>query len=223
MRKPTSRNQARAGFTVLESLIAIVIFTTLLGGFLFSVNRMSSFSDATEIEYSLAASGLETVRLISEELGRAGYATVDGEEMPVFVENGEVQGTFEGFAHEPAHSGEFSRDIIYALPLDADGDGWPDLDADGDPVWDPTTYAIQCAPLGDGSDAILQRSSDGDSTIYSLGAASIVFEDPAQAGFEIPLDSVRFTVTLRGTAPDGSEHEYQAQRVVHLTNGDLAP
>jgi hypothetical protein len=195
----------------------------LLGGFLVSVDRMTRASDATEVQYALAVDGLDAVRSICTEVGRSGYLDFGGTAMPVFFEDGEPGEDFPAFAHPAPSSGEAIRDLAYRLPQDGDGDGWPDLDGNGDAVWDPTDYGLLCLPLDDGADGLVRRTDDGTTTVLARDVARVVFESPAQTGFAIPLDSLRFTLTMRRTGSDGRSYEYEAQRVVRLRNGGLAP
>ncbi len=215
--------RARRGFTLVEALLAVTIFSMLLGGFLLSVDRMSRSSDAAEVEYALAADALDAVRSVVTEVARAGYVSLDGVQLPIFFDDGDAGDDYPAFDHAPPASGMAVREVLYRLPADADDDGWPDVDAAGEAEWDPVERAIQCMPLDDGTDGLVLRTADGTTTVLARDVARVLFETPAQTAFAIPLDSLRFTLTLRRQAPDGSTHDYEVQRVVRLRNGGMAP
>jgi hypothetical protein len=221
--RPCPRTRARAGFTLLEAILAVGLFSMLVGGFLFSVERMSRASDAVDVSYTLAVDGFDAVRSIVDQVSRTGYRQFDGSDMPVFSEDGEPGEDHLAFAHEPPSSGEEVRDLVYRLPQDADADGWPDVDGNGEAVWDPVEYGLLCLTLADGTDALVLRRSDGTTRVLARDVARVVFETPAQTGFTIPLDSLRFTLTLRRPGSDGRQLEFEAQRVVRLRNGGFAP
>lgn len=224
MRRQVARTaRRRAGFTILEAVIAVALFSMLLGGFLLSVDRMGRAQDSSDVRYTLAVDALDAVRSITTEVRRTGYVTLAGDQMPVFFDDGAPGAAYAAFAHGALQSGESVREIVYRIPEDADADGWPDLDAGDEVVWEAVDRAIVCASLGDGTDALTLSTSDGGRTILARDVASIVFETPAQTGFDIPLDALRFTLRLRRSAADGTAYEFESQRVVRLRNGGFAP
>lgn len=219
----SGRTSARAGFTLAEAVLALTVFSALLGGFLLSVDRASKACDAAEMSHELALDAFDAVRSITRELSRTGYRELDGSPVPVLFEDGHPGADHPAFAHEPPGSGEEVREILYRLPLDSDGDGWPDVDANGEAVWDATWYGLLCLRLSDGTDALVRRADDGTTTVLARDVARLVFETPGETEFAIPPDALRFTLTLRRRGPDGREYEYETQRVVRLRNGGLSP
>ena len=223
MRASSRRTRAGAGFTLVEAALALTAFVALLAGFLFSVERMSNAYGEGEVSHALAIEAFDAARSITQEISRAGFRDQHGERMPVLFADGDPGVDHPAFAHEPPGSGEAVREILYRLPRDGDGDGWPDVDANGEAVWESAWHGLLCLPLEDGTDALVRRAEDGTTVVLARNVARLVFETPAETGFAIPLDSLRFTLTLRRADADGRACEFEVQRVVRLRNGGLAP
>ncbi len=224
MRRRT--NRAAAGFTALEAVVTLALFSLILGGFVLSTDRIGALTKIGNIEQEVARDSMRLMTVISEDLSRSGFTSVGGVDYPVFFDNGVAGDDFPEFAHAPPHRDDpaigLSREIIFPLPADVNGDGWPDLSGEWAPVWQTPIFAYMLVPNADGTNNFVRQSSDGRVRVLSRDVIRVVFEDPAATGFTIPLDSIRVRVDLSREGSDGTRYSYSSEQVVSLTNGWLA-
>ena len=222
-----SGREGQAGFSLLEGAISLSVFAVLMGGYMITMSRMSESTDASALEHELLVDCGRVMSAITSDLRRSGYENVDGIDMPVFFDAGDPPAAFAEFGHDVPHDpfGDgLTREIVFSLPEDADGDGWPDLEADrSGPVWSDDYVAYQLVPELDGTNSLRRLTSAGDATTLSRNVTQLIFESPADTGFLIPADTLRVTLVLRRAARNGAVRRIQIQEVVQLFNGWIAP
>lgn len=221
------RNPAirRAGFTIVEVAVTVLLFTTLMSSFVISVNRLGQEHNSNTVEYELARDALEGMRTITTELSRAGFVSQGGVDYPAVIRANNYT-DFPTFAHAAphlVHGAQQSTQLVYVLPADADSDGWPELVTNSEPSWGATEFGYVLEPEADGTNTLRLRGSDGSNRVILRDVARVSFETPQDTGFAIPLNAVRVRLEFARTTPEGTVLRRQVEEVVRLRNGGLAP
>jgi hypothetical protein len=205
---------------VIEAVISTAIFVVLMGVFVRSLFSAQEAQDGAEATERLQRSSLDVVETVRQELSRSGF---EGG-LPLLYD-GDIGGDYDDYAHAPAHDrngADVERcDIAYRLPADGDGDGWPDVDADGGVIWEADPRAFVLAPDGSGSNAFMHLLPDGRRSTIARNVERVTFSTPAQTNYAIPLDCMSVTVVLR-EGRGGQARQEQLAFVVKLRNGGLS-
>lgn len=217
-------NSRRAGFTILETVLTVSIFTVLMAAFITSFSSFSTSTEQSSREYSAAEKSLKAVQAITQDLSRSGFTNVAGVDYPLIFAAGDPGGGQPAaFAHAPADASAgsqlVSNSVVFTTPADADNDGWPDLDANRAPVWQATTVAFVLVPDGRGTNTLQRRTSDGGRRVLARNVASLTFESPADTAFAIPLDTLRVRIELAVSNTEGATITRSSEAVVRLRNG----
>lgn len=220
---PTTERGRRAGFSLIEYLIAVVLLSLFIGTMVASSSSMLSTSSSVDIRTKLQEQGESAIASIVEDLRKSGF--VGG--YPVLFEDGDAQPPVDAFAHAPVPEGAdandpdfgVNREIVFLSFADDDGDGVPDFDADGDLVWSAvrTAYVLVQGPTG--SNQLQRRTEDGNIRVIADHVERVTFDDIVTSGFQVPLGTVRVRIWFR--APDGRGHEviHDVEAGVRLRNG----
>ena len=218
----------RAGFSILDMMLALGIFTILLATFGGTVTSMVRSRQNLETETRLHTAGAEAIRSIVSDLRRSGRVTVNGLDYPFLFTDGEsLDVNFAEHDHEPATNtaivGDWdfgpNREIVFLQPADADFDGRPDVDANGELEWSDTEVSYVVVTDENGVNHLQRRENGDNPTNVVSDVSRIVFDDFDSSGFEVPLDSVRVQVFFRATDAFGMLHKQRVQATVRLRNG----
>ncbi|QDU69990.1 PulJ/GspJ family protein [Engelhardtia mirabilis] len=213
--------RSRRGFTLIEISITLTLFGSIVGAFLLATTRSRSLTDTQSIRLDLEAEVLDVVRNLRRELGRSGYATVDGQDFPLIFDPG--QSVLVDFQHDDpqALSEVDPTELAYLVASDADGDDWPDLDADNAVQWSDERRALLLVPNAQGFNDLVLRSTEAADRILSRRALYLRCETTSDTGFEIPLRGVRVQFVLGRQEPNGRELTRTSTEVFVLANGGL--
>ncbi len=219
------RARRRSGFTLIEVTISLSLVATVLFGLGLLIQTFGGSSRTESVGLSLSADALEILATVTEDLGRSGFVTLGGEDYPLFFPAGEPPAGFEDFEHEEPHrigdDPEESREILFPMPADADGDNWPDM-AGSEVAWEAVPIAYLLVPADDGTNTLIRRGVDGVDRTISRSVQEVRFEDPEDTGWEIPLNTVRVTVVLGAQDFDGRLITREASAEIALMNGWIA-
>ncbi len=130
--------------------------------------------------------------------------------------------------------------------LDVDLDGFPELDGNGDGVysddvedlvgwdatnfqidgdtglvWDLAEYSYQVRTGPDGRNYLEKRRAGVLVKHVAKDVERLFVETPAQTGFVIPTNALRFSLFLRKQDTDGVTYRHSVQWVSSLRNGEL--
>ncbi|MDF1838838.1 MAG: hypothetical protein P1V35_13290 [Planctomycetota bacterium] len=191
----------RAGFGLLELLITVGLFTGLLSLFSMSLrtsteNQRSSMDQAAA--QMNAQKGLTAIR---EALGQTSF----GGGLPAVYDGNTLGLDYPALAHPPANAFDNlppSRELVFQTLEDADDNGWPDVDAAGNMSWSPTLAALIVTPDAQGINRIYLVDTAGGRRPLARNVGSLVIDDSASSGFQIPLDQLRVRLFM---APDANE------------------
>lgn len=256
---------SRAGLSLVEVVLVASILGLLAQALVEASTSMGRMTSMGSVQTVLQEGGEKALSTIIADLSKAGYRTVNGKTYPYVFDEGVALAPFAVHAHGPppreATAGDpdfgILREIVFLLPSDVDGDRRPDMDADlngipeldgnGDGVrsedpsdrigiWDPAASTIDpetgvlwshdeisyvVIPHADGTN-YLERRVNGDPASARRIAANverIQFDTPTTSGWGIPLGSVRVQIFFRLRDKAGTVYRHEAEVVLGLRNG----
>ena len=221
------RERRAAGFTVLELAIVGAILVLVVASFGQAAASMQRAKDVVEVRTRLQEEATRALTRILDDLRRSGFVAVNGVTYPAFLVDGVAPAAFAVHGHPPAaeHAQpgdpDFgpNREIVFALPADADADGRPDVDANGQLAWDARDFSYVLTTGPDGVNRLERRIDAADPRPVADHVERIAFDDSASTGFQLPFDSVRVRLWLRMRGEDGIEYRHQIEGTVRLRNG----
>jgi hypothetical protein len=205
--------------TVVEMMLSVSLMTIISATMLESLVRFQEAGSAISQKYTLERRSSEVAMRITKDLGRSGYAVVDEQHFPMILPSSQgIQFvSVDGANHQ---SGE-SNELVFCLPADHDKDGWPDVNG-STPAWSESRISYHLLPSANNLNDLVREEQSGRKEILCRGVARFAMEDPNDTGFEIPLDSMRMTLTLSVNEGD-QQFLKTTQEVIRLRNGGLAP
>lgn len=224
-----TRRSPRAGFTVIEASISIAILGVLMLVYLSTVDRSYDSQEQAEAYFRLRARAMHAMSMMREDLSRAGYTEQGGIQYPSLYQADEVVGDdFVVFDHAISHAlydeaenGIPNTDVVFVLPQDADGDGWPDVTAAGTPDWGASEIAFLLVPDQFGTNTLRRVTADGAIETIARSVSWVDFDSPTTSAFEVPLGCLRVRLAL--VEMEGSQvlETYEHVMTVRLRNGGL--
>ncbi len=198
----------RSGFGLLELLITVGLFTGLLTLFSMSL-RGSSETQRSSMDQAVAQmNARKGMTAIREALGQSGF----GAGMPETFDGNTMGDSHPALAHPAANAYDnlpVGRELVFQTLEDLDDDGWPDVDAAGNMAWSPTLSALIVTPDAQGVNRLFLTDSNGGRRSLARNVGSLVIDDSASSGFQIPLDQLRVRLFM---APDASEAQAATPR-----------
>jgi len=230
--KPIQGSHARAGFSVLEMLIAVTILSLLAGALSLSIKHMRGLTVSSSAQATLQDAAERALKRISADLSRSGEITQGGKVYPYLFDEGAATGAFAVHAHAPATHAAVAgdpdfgvtREIVFALPQELDGPGSfgndvPDIDANANLIWDAAEFSYVLITGVDGIN-YLQRRVDGAAPVtIASNVERVVFDDNPNSGFTLPVNTIRVRLYFRKTDAQGVLHRYFAEQIIKLRNG----
>jgi len=208
--------------TLVEAILSLAIFSSVLMS-LGLVLRWRQASTLVMEQAALAVDLQEALSATAGELAFSGF-TPDGV-YPHLFEDGKPGDDFAAHAHarpEPPHwIGETpSREVVFVLPDDDDGDGVPDLGADGRLVWGKSERSLVIVPDADGMNRVERRIDGASARVLARNAESLVVDDSTAVG--VPLGCLRVRLALSREVA-GQRLTTTGERTVRLVNGGARP
>jgi prepilin-type N-terminal cleavage/methylation domain-containing protein len=224
----TSKHSPRSGYTLVEVILATAILAVLAQALVEASSLMSRLTASGNVETVMQIESEKIMDAVVADLRRSGFVTVGGKDFPFVFEDGVADDPFREHSHERAdHEAEDgdldfgpTREIVFVLPADDDGDGAPDLDEDGELAWSP--MEISYTLMTRAGTNYLERTVDfGEPDQIGAHVERIVFDTPESSGWAIPLGSVRLQIFLRMRDPNGALYRYMNSVVLSLRNGGI--
>lgn len=215
------------GFTVPELAVVAAIFAIVAGLVARSLSSIRSLTRTGSEIADLEDAGERALRSIVEDLKRSGFVELAGADYPYLFDDGAALDPFALHAHPPAakqaQSGDPdfgpNREIVFVIPADADENGVPDLDAEGNLLWEPTEYSYVVLTGADGVNVLERRTDGGSPRTIARHVERIVFDDPASSGFEVPLGTMRIRIDFRAEDVERRRFRHSREVLVRLRNG----
>jgi prepilin-type N-terminal cleavage/methylation domain-containing protein len=227
MKLAPERGSARSGFTLPELMMSAVILLLVVGCLTQALRSMSGSATYTSVDSELQAQAERALRAIIASLKPSGFATVGGNSFPYLFQDGNALGAYAASAHAaPTHTAQAGdadfgpdQEIVFVAPADADNDGRPDLDANGQMIWSANQHSYVVVTRPDGVNVLQQRTDGGSIRNIATHVERVRFDDNASSLFEVPLRAIRVRLWLRERDEKGTLHHYFTEAVVKLRNG----
>lgn len=211
MKRPMRRRGA-GGFSLLELLMSVSLFSLIASAFVVATQRTSDVSNTQSAVFDIESELFDVQEALRRELRRSGYAALDGVDYPGVFAAGEL----------PDHAHTLvagSRELLYVTPRDDDQNDWPDLDGTNQVVWEAAPRAVLIRPLEPPFHELSLVQGDGTTRVLSRRLLSIDFQTAAETGFEIPLRAMRYELRLGRLDRERRLIERRADGVIVLENG----
>lgn len=211
MKRPTSQRSA-GGFSLLELLMSVSLFSLIASAFVVATQRTADVSNTQAAVFDIESELFDVQEALRRELRRSGYAALDGVDYPGVFAAGELP----DHAHTPVAG---SRELLYLTPRDDDENDWPDLDGTNQVVWEDDPRAVLIRPLEAPFHELSLVQGDGTTRVLSRRLLAIDFQTAAETGFEIPLRALRYELRLGRLDRERRLIERRADGVILLENG----
>ena len=124
---------------------------------------------------------------------------------------------------QPGEAGfGLDREVVFLLPADFDADGVPDVDANGQLVWDPQQASYTLITRPDGINYLERRVGGLNPTKVAMFVERIAFDDTASTTLPgvpaVPVRAIRIQLFLRQTDAKGQVHRFTARATVRMRN-----
>lgn len=231
--------RARAAFSLVELAIGLTILSVLLFALNQTLGSVHQLTESGSVQTRLQLEAARALREISRDVRRSGFVPIDATHGYPYVFDGGAppDADMALHAHVPAAQSaepddpDFgpSREVVLVQPLDADDDGdpsnglvpdgRPDLGADGQLVWSPTTVSFVLVTAADGTN-VLQRRLDGAAPRpIARFVERVVFDTVAQDPVLVPLGALRVRLWLRTRDERGVLYRLFIEETLQLRNG----
>jgi len=212
----------RAGFGLLELLIAVAILAVFLGSLALSSGQMLRMGAASDVDSQMQELSATTLSTILDDLRLTGahapfpYLYVDGAAEEPFLAHVHAPAVEHARPDEPDFGP--NREIVLRHPADDDDDGVPDCDADGALLWSPNEIGYALVTGADGVNVLERRVGGRTQRVVARHVERVVFDDILSSGLELPLDTIRVRVWFRLPDGRGGELRQRAEASVRLRN-----
>jgi prepilin-type N-terminal cleavage/methylation domain-containing protein len=242
MKRRQERRHARGpggGFTLFEMLIAVVILLALAGSLTTALHGQKGLTTAGDTDARLQEAGERILKSILTDMKRSGMVTL-GNAYPFLFNEGDATADWQGVATPgfaahahppPAHAAQpgdpdfgVTREIVFVLPQDADGDQVPDVDPNGQLLWGPNELSYVLVTRADGINYLERRVDGANGRVVGMFVERIAFDTNASTQLSpdpVPLGSIQVQVFLRQVDQQGLVHRYVARGLVRMLNGAI--
>ena len=226
----------RAGLTLLEMAIGIVVLILLSGSILGSMDSMKRLTTRGTSTSGNQHAAERALNRIIDDLRFSGFVELaDGRSFPHLVQDGKAGGAYhEDHSHEPASKlgqpddpdAGADRGLVFVAWSDADDNGIPDIDWSAKPepevIWEETatiSYSVRTQP--DGRNALVRTIAGEETRVIARDVERVVFDTTQSAGVdEVSLGVVRVRLWFRSVGDDGTIARSRAEASVRLRNGE---
>lgn len=183
----------RSGLSAIETLVSITILAGFLSAFTAAISSSRGEVALSMTETELRGRAQHALLRIDRVLER----TQMGATFPAVFDDATIGDTYDHLRHAGASAGTEVREVAFPEPLDADGDGWPDVGAGRDLDWAaaPSALVVEADMNGDNALVHIDGRSGVRRTIVR-GVQAFVVDTAATGGFAFPLDVLRVRLDL---------------------------
>jgi hypothetical protein len=218
----------RGGFSLVEMMIGSAILFVLGFALIESTTSLRRLTESGAVDARLQELAHRALKTVLTDLRRTGFADLGGGlAYPHVFEGGDAAAAFDAHDHAPsvqhAEAGDPdfgpSREIVFRLPADADADGVPDLDGDGNLVWDGAEFSYVLVTRPDGINYLERRVDGANPRALAHHVERVTFETSAQDPAGIPVGAIRVRIWLRDRDDRGIWHRFATEALVDPRNG----
>lgn len=214
----------------MEVAIGSVLLMLLGATIVESTGSMKRMALTVSTDSALQDHARRALRSMLLDLRRSGFVELGGLEYPHLFENGvpnENYGAPE-HAHAPATKAAVegdldfgaTKELLFVLPADDDGDGAPDVNiATGALQWDDSNMLSYAVVDGaDGRTSLVRRTTDGGVRVVARDVERMWIEN-WEDNPELPPNGLRIQLWFRSIDGSGQEYRYRVESWVSLRNG----
>ncbi|MEM7515806.1 MAG: type II secretion system protein [Planctomycetota bacterium] len=225
--KRAGKLHSSSGMTLLETAVVSALLFIVLGTLAQALSGVRSAAAADDVRAELQRQAERAMQSIVTDLRSSGFASQGGLDYPALFDATEPPIEFEHHQHAPVakaartHEADWgpNREIVFLLPADDDLDGRPDIDANGELIWDAREFSYVAVTDAEGRNRLQRRIAGASPRNIANSIERIVFDDTTSSGFEVPLSSIRIRLYLRQTDEAGRMHRYSTEATISLRNG----
>ena len=152
--------RASGGFTLIELVLAMTVFMLLLVTFSQAVDGIRDESEDITLAGVLNVDTHDSLFQLANDIRNSTFTTNGAYPWVSTPTQLSKVGWNTGTPNVSEVSDETNRVIVFLLPLDADGDDRPDVNAAGEVIWNPAEFAYVLVPDPSGRNR-LERWIDG--------------------------------------------------------------
>lgn len=220
----------RAGFTVLEMVIALTVLLLLFGSIAQSMGSMQRLQTTGSTASRLQREAERGLSAVIDDLLLAGRVDVPGTGLyPHIFEGGTPGGAYpiehsHDIAPKTAVVGDpdfgLDESLLLLLPQDFDGDGNPDVSmVDNTLIWGlgaEVSYSRQSQP--DGRNVLMRTETGEAPRVVARDLEWLEFTVGDAANLDVPLGCVRVRIFFRATSDTGVVQRARAEATVRMRN-----
>jgi len=241
--RPTGSRLRRRGFTLVELALSSALLLLLVGSLALALDRAGRSTRQGSAQVELQNQGARALRAVVAGLQRSGFVSDGaGRAFPhLFVDGTPLDASFELHGHAPPAAlagpaaelpAEFhapSREVVFLQPADLDDDGdalngllpdgRPDLDEQGELVWDAAEHAFVVLEGPDGARHLVERVDGLVRRSIARGVDRLECTSSTEDPVGVPLGTLRVRLWLHAVDGQGALHPLRIEQLVRLENG----
>lgn len=227
--QPRARSQkgSRSGFSLLEASFATALLILVFGGLAAAIRSMQQLAHTAKERGAVQTEGQDALVEIVQDMRRSAVTLAAGVRYPILYTDGDPGPGYPEFTHLPANkSGEPNDEdsgpdqaILFLLPRDEDGDRRPDVNENGELIWDDAVHGYVLVTGPDGVNRLERRQEGQPARVVARFVERLVFDDAASSNWEIPLGSVRVRLFFRKPDASGQVQRFFTEGIIALRNG----
>lgn len=207
---------APRGHSLLEMTCAVGLLSFITLSLFPLFSTAGTLFRAGDAKADIEEQGRRALMSVSAEIKEAGYLTdaVTGASYPYIFSEGAASGCFAAYSHTTATQ---SREIVFRMAQDLDGDGYKTDSLTGDIEWGADEVSYLLIPEADGGSRLERRVNNGSPQVVARFVERVCFDD-CTTDSSIPYGQIRVTLHMKKTAPDGRAIRATYSTLVKMRN-----
>ena len=229
--QPDSEGDAQKGSQKGHTLLEMMCVVAILGGVIVALMTLfgtaNSLFRSGDVKADIEERGRIALMSIADEIKQAGYFTDpdNGRSYPYIFDEGAPESPFYAYYHTPAqHDAEPdtaaygpTREIVFRMADDLDGDGYLTASDTGAIEWGPDEIAYVLVTSPDGVNQIERRVNNGSPQVVARNVERLCFDD-IDTDPAVPYGQIRVTLHMRRTTSDGRVVKTSYSTLVKMRN-----
>jgi len=225
--KYDTQKRAEKGHSLLETMCVVGILALVTLALLTLFSTSNSLFRAGNVSADVEEQGRIALMNIADEIKEAGFFTDpdSGESYPYIFPEGQPESPFWEYYHTPAqHQAEPgtpaygpTREIVFRMAEDLDGDGYKTASDTGEIEWGPDEIAYVLVTGPDGVNQVERRVNNGPGQIIARYVERLCFDD-INTDATVPYGQIKVTLHMRKTTSDGRVVKASYSTLVRMRN-----
>ena len=204
--------RGEAGTTLVELIAMTGVLALVISALFCAFTVANQLFRAGDMAVNLEEQGRLALTRICAELKQTGYYYDEssGKDYPYIFANATADGLFADYTHTPAqHDAEegtvahgTTKEIVFRLAADVDGDGYKTDASTGQIEWSADEISYQLRTDDEGVNYLERRVNNAAPEVIASHVERITF-DTIYSDSSVPYGQVRVVIHLRKTDTDG--------------------